>query len=90
MDSRDFTELDALIEDLGLTPSTFLTPTLKDLISKEYQQREFLELNELEKIYEEEYKKRLSRIRAAHSKANYKDNSDQLILFPDGLFKTNI
>lgn len=78
----DNEQLDLLIEDLGLVPSTLLTPSLKDLILKEYQFREFEELNEYERYYQEQYLKKLSK-----RKKNKQSviSEDDLILFEDGL-----
>lgn len=79
----DNEQLDLLIEDLGLVPSTLLTPSLKDLILKEQQFREFQEFNEYEKYYHELYLKKLSK-----RKKNKQPviSEDDLILFVDGLY----
>lgn len=78
----DNEQLDLLIEDLGLVPSTLLTPSLKDLILKEQQFREFQELNEYERYYQEQYLKKLYK-----RKKNIQPviSEDDLILFEDGL-----
>lgn len=78
----DNEQLDLLIEDLGLVPSTLLTPSLKDLILKEQQFREFQEFNEYERYYQEQYLKQLSK---RQKKKQPVISEDDLILFEDGL-----
>lgn len=78
----DNEQLDLLIEDLGLVPSTLLTPSLKDLILKEQQFREFRELNDYERYYQELYLKQLSKRK---KKKQPVISEDDLILFEDGL-----
>jgi hypothetical protein len=75
-------QLDLLIEDLGLVPSTLLTPSLKDLILKEQQFREFQEFNEYERYYQEQYLNQLSKRK---KKKQPVISEDDLILFEDGL-----
>lgn len=78
----DNEQLDLLIEDLGLVPSSLLTPSLKDLILKEQQFREFQELNEYERYYHELYLEKLSKLK---KKKQPVISEDDLILFEDGL-----
>ncbi len=78
----DSEQLDLLIEDLGLVPSTLLTPSLKDLILKEQHFREFQEFNEYERYYQEQYLKKLSERK---KKQQPVISEDDLILFEDGL-----
>lgn len=78
----DNEQLDLLIEDLGLVPSTLLTPSLKDLILKEQLFREFQEFNEYEKYYRNQYLKKLS-LRKKNKEPVI--SNDDLILFENGL-----
>lgn len=55
-------EFNLLIEDLGLIPSSLITPTLQDTIIREFQLREF-ELPDYEKLAIQDYFERLKRKR---------------------------
>lgn len=78
----DNEQLELLIEELGLIPSTFLTPTIKEQIRLEITQREFEPMNDLEKYFHQEFLKKLQKRRRTTSNAT---TVDDLILFENGL-----
>lgn len=56
-------ELDLLIEDLGLIPSSLITPSLQETIIREFQLREF-EIPDYERMAVDDYLTRLERKRS--------------------------
>ena len=51
-------EFDLLIEDLGLVPSSLITPTLQETIIREFQLREF-DMPDYKKLAVDDYLNRL-------------------------------
>lgn len=56
------TEVEMLLEDLGLIPSSFITPEVLNLIEQQFRMREF-EMPDYEKMYCELYLDKLRKKR---------------------------
>ena len=69
-------DVELFLEDLGLIPSSLVTPTVIDLITKEWQLREF-DLSKDEKRYRDYYLNKLrerSRLSRKHKQLHKPDN----------------
>ena len=56
------TEVELLLDDLGLIPSSFITPEVLNLIEQQFRMREF-EMPDYEKLYCELYLEKLRKKR---------------------------